>query len=648
MADFARANWLAELLPNRLEVTNHGCPIHGFLVENSTNTETPVSWMADTYYSVGEYHDNGTHHYIVSAVELDQLSGTTEPPWPTDGTDVVDNHVTWTDLGPIGTAEGVYDAPGGTKEHDKFTSGLTSDIQSHNSCQLLQVPGMPAVDRTEAEQAIDAANKYHWQNYALLVNNWLHGRQLVWPGDMQNTEKHGLIYIDGNNVPWCIEVLSYVVSAWSVYVRMKCLFGRSGTTRGEPVITGRYMAHKSTDGSDITLTGGGTFMTGNDTGFTMSRNSTGSEAFVHLYEKGAGDVPYYQDDENNVLELRGVVKLSISGNGLISDDINTIGLGITCVATLHKGRDDIYSSASELTGERKTIDLFGETTTNRETIHPATPDCENVTPFSGDELTIEAVMPTPTYYDEYTVSITKLWRCTFDSDDNPVEIAYRTRTRAYEDYTVTGGGTRTWTIDYTGEWGRATNEVGQPYGPCFPLPGWSTAPAELSDNGPITINVAVFFGDEVSYQLLHNSTVVDQIVISDEGRREGVYTSPATGAIDATYTGSSAHPNEFPLVYRQIVDGVVNQVPHAIRLHVYSLDVLGMVVTTTEEGPGSIPERTLSAVATPGGADATHKGVKFTGDYPKLTSAYDPKNQVTVWNVEGLTDLGDGNTFTFV
>jgi hypothetical protein len=670
MADFARANWLAELLPNRLEVTNHGCPIHGFLVENSTNTETPVSWMADTYYSVGEYHDNGTHHYIVSAVELDQLSGATEPSWPTDGTDVVDNHVTWTDLGPIGTAEGVYDAPGGTIEHDAFPSGLHDTFQSHNSCQLLQVPGLPEITRSTAEQASDAVNKYRWRNYALLVNNWLHGRKLLWTGrnaefptyDYYNDQRHGFIYVDGNSVPWCIEVQSWPIvtsDSWHVEVWLRRLFGRFSRNKsdlsdnGPGTLDGLFilLASYTTPAGAITAPSGETYMQDNDTGFTLTRNSTGSVVFAHLYSSAA-DTGVFKDDTGIDYDLRAVIKIEMSGDGLVVDETGPngpLGTGISASVSLYKDKDDVYTYSHTLTGTRtafsNTGTYVGETGIGGRVFNtPVAPDCANVSPYSGYTDYVSAQLQSDGYPSGSTVDLyvdveTTLWRCTFDADDNPIDIAYRISRQEYGDFEVTiTGADRSLEYDWQGTWNNVS-------GTCV-----QTGDYVHTDSGPITNGLSVNWGDEVSYQLLRDGIVADELVIKENNNRSHSVTGPANRDSGAGGSvGNHIEPlSDGTFTQSLIISGTVDAREYTIKPHIYSLDVVGLIFYRTEVGPGAAEESVLSAVATPGGTDDTHKGVSIPTASPNLSGAYDPKNKTVVWNVEGLTDLGDGNTFTFV
>jgi hypothetical protein len=653
-----------------MEVSTLGCPIHGFMVSYSTNVETSTPWTASTVYSVGDFHDDGTHHYEVTAVQGDATSGTVAPTWPVDGTTVQDNNVTWTDNGPTGTLPGVYDVPEGTKEHDSYPSGLHATYQSHNSCQLLMVPSMPAVSRNTAEQASDIVTKYRWRNYALIANNWLHGRQLLWTGrnaefptyDYYNDQRHGFIYIDGNNVPWCIEVQSrpiVVADRWQVEVWLRRLFGRVGRNKtelsdnGPGTLDGLFiqLAAYTTPSGTITAPTGETYMQDNDTGFTLTRNSTGSVVFAHLYTSAA-DTGVFKDDANDDYDLRAVIKIEMSGNGLVVDSTGPsgpMGTGISATVSLYKDKTDVYTTSHTYTGTRTAFSdtgtYLGETAPgNRVFNTPVAPDCDNVSPYSGytdyvsEQLQSDGY-PSGSSVDLYVDVETTLWRCTFDADDNPIDIAYRIKRQEYGDFEVTiTGADRSLEYDWQGTWNNVS-------GTCV-----QSGDYVHTDSGPITNGLSNNWGDEVSYQLLRDGAVVDELVIKENNNRSHSVTGPTNRDSGA---GGSVGNHIEPLsngTYTQslIISGTVDAREYTIKPHIYSLDVVGLIFYRTTVGPSPTEESILSIVATPGGTDDTHQGVSLPTSSPNLSGAYDPKNQTVVWNVEGLTDLGDGNTFSFV
>lgn len=103
----------------------------GTVSVNRPNGSLASAWQADTVYAVGDFVVPDTpneHFYKVTESTGDQKShADTEPTWPTDGTTVTDEDVTWQDMGLIEPVEDAcWDAiyrtgmvralPGGTIE----------------------------------------------------------------------------------------------------------------------------------------------------------------------------------------------------------------------------------------------------------------------------------------------------------------------------------------------------------------------------------------------------------------------------------------------------------------------------------------------------------------------------------------------------
>lgn len=655
MADFPHAHWLGELIPHKTPITTFGCPIHGFLVENATNVEETRNWLAATVYAVGEFHDDGTHHYEVTAVQFDATSGNSPPSWPTDGSSVWDHNVQWTDKGPAGNQPGVYDTQGGTKEHDPFVSGLTADHQSHNSCQLLQVPEVPDVTRSTAEQASDAANKFHWRNYALMVNNWLHGKQLYWPAFANENVKHGFIYVDGNGNRWGIEVQVrdvQVTANWQVQVWAMAQFGHVARSipdqsyNGEGIARGFFVQLASivVNSSQAVLSTLADYKVENTTGFALSRNSNGSVVFVHLYERHPTE-GVFRDDNGDAYVLRAVVKLEMSGDGTVYYDdgleMNQVS-GLSCTASLYKDKNAVKVVDNVVVGvDNHFHPYIGETYNTTLSYIPVTPDCENVNPISGHEYHYSAIDILLPDQDRTQNRTTHLWRCAFDENDSVVEIAYRKTTGTYNEGEITFSPLeRTTMFDYTGNW---INSGGE----CIPDPNWIDAPYAYSDTGPTSTSLVIDAGTEENYQLLRNGAVIDGITIRQNTHRDCSFTGMSDRE-NNVFVDEAVPYESYGYTQYQLVDGEQSANSYTVHPHIYSLDVVGLIFKNNTDDTYK-----LSAVATPGGSDATHKGVflppgpTVTG-FPLLSGAYDPKNKTVVWNVKGLTDLGEGNTFSYV
>ena len=65
------------------------------------NQATPAAWAASTSYSVGDTVVPTTPNGHIYVCEVAGDSGSAEPTWPTDGSTVVDNTVTWRDAGTL-------------------------------------------------------------------------------------------------------------------------------------------------------------------------------------------------------------------------------------------------------------------------------------------------------------------------------------------------------------------------------------------------------------------------------------------------------------------------------------------------------------------------------------------------------------------
>ena len=87
--------------------TNGDQNAYGILIDDYSNP-AKTAWAVDTAY---ELHDvivptTGNSH-MYKCVVAGTSHAATEPTWPTDGSEIADNTVTWEDQGLIPAAEGV-------------------------------------------------------------------------------------------------------------------------------------------------------------------------------------------------------------------------------------------------------------------------------------------------------------------------------------------------------------------------------------------------------------------------------------------------------------------------------------------------------------------------------------------------------------
>jgi hypothetical protein len=78
-----------------------------------TTAATPVAWVANHAYTVGDFIEDGNFNIqVVTTTAGNRKSGGAEPTWGTNvGQPTADLHVTWTNAGP---APGALAAAGGT------------------------------------------------------------------------------------------------------------------------------------------------------------------------------------------------------------------------------------------------------------------------------------------------------------------------------------------------------------------------------------------------------------------------------------------------------------------------------------------------------------------------------------------------------
>ena len=550
-------------------------------------------------------------------------------------------------------ATGIYDTPGGDRLHDHFDCGTDTQWQSNNSVSRLKMPGIAEVVRSPGQQASDAAKNYEWRNYSLIINNSINGKKLQWgTGGVADKYTHGAIYIDGNGVPWGIAVYVLPQATFEIQVYLQCLFGRFSTYRTFPTSMFKLLAEHEDTGIGYGIT---TPMWNNNTGHLLTRNSNGSRLFAHLY--GTTDNPDYLGtvapfhcEDATWLRLWGVFDIQISGNGLISEDAETLGNGIAAVVTTYKTVADCkidvdegegYSMPRTVIGKGNFINQIGATVYD-------TPECPDCSPISPNVTQTFEPSGCGNHYSEeldWEESSLFLFRCYFDINDNVAETSVKIGWESRFDWNCTpGSGTFTVETTYTGDW----ECIGDPGDNCITdkssesqstsINGYSPGSSQLDD---YDISGIVFYrngGEVLDYR---------QVRHSDISYHQTIDLIPST-----VYPIVSENRNESWITTYTVGGDLWDGAANGITAHVYSLDVVGaMVRTRITEG---VSEYTLSAVITPNGVDSSQSGTVISRTMaeelipPPLGGTYQPETLEAIWYEEGITDQGEDHTFSFV
>lgn len=107
-----------------------------------TDDDDATAWAADTVYAAGALVKPTTpngHYYKVTARDGDFKShATTEPTWPTDGSTVVDDALTWEDQGTLAafTDQGAFDLL--TRTFGVVLDDVTSDTAEHPEAAIFE------------------------------------------------------------------------------------------------------------------------------------------------------------------------------------------------------------------------------------------------------------------------------------------------------------------------------------------------------------------------------------------------------------------------------------------------------------------------------------------------------------------------------
>jgi len=550
---------------------------------------------------------------------------------------------------------GIYDTPGGTKIHAHYDCGADTQWQSSNGISLLKMPGIAAVTRTPEEQARDAASSYEWRNYSLIINNTLNGKDLHWPtGSAVDDRRHGAVYIDGNGVPWGVNViaLSSGSTSWNVGVYLRCLFGRFSTYRTFPMIHKELAIDTQFFGS----MGGGDPVCDRTTGHMLTRNSTGSRMFAHIYSKktspilnslGMGELFHCEDDK--YLELIGVYDIQISGDGLISEDENELGSGITATITSYKDINDCYSTTNDLTSETD-FSLGGWPNDKRVTLRLLSTDdywplcvdsCVQFGPVQG-EINHYAMPHLNNVGIGYNGGSRwdRLYRCTFDADDNVVEIMLRSEDKNFYSYAHTPASDFSIETHWPGTFGAPC--VG---GKCFTPPGSTREDTVIGGGSETLVKTSIKYYRQ---QVLFNGTPVYNF----EYEKKYVTTEAGYPLTPVGPSYTHWYQMDQSVVVTETINGVSHDRPTRYIPHIYCMDLLG-VYAYMEDGTHD-HRYILSSVTSPDGEDDTNELTVITQsgapnlEIPKLGGTYQPETQEAEWYEPGITDQGEDHTFSFV
>jgi len=319
----------------------------------------------------------------------------------------------------------LLDQPGGASIKGLPNWDQTDGVDGGGVVNLLKVPGLPEVTRTDEEQARDAITGHDWKNYALISSRSIHGQPLG----------NDIIYIDGNGIPWRIGIVSNInlfdADTWTVTATLKSIFGRFTETPYSAI--DRELDSLAVDDTDIDFTTG-THESSNynqENSWVTDQNSTGSVSFIHHYRSSFQSIIETEEDTDNTrktgIQLFGVMRVEISGDG--SMDRATLGDGITAAVTLYQGRDDCYSIITKDTGKKHhQVDYFSDPWATKY-LYSQTPETSDGNPGTNpgcpcpDVITEYRHQMNPAVGTWTEVSVerpvtTYLLRCCFDETDN--------------------------------------------------------------------------------------------------------------------------------------------------------------------------------------------------------------------------------------
>lgn len=237
--------------------------------------------------------------------------------------------------------------------------------------QLVQVPNLPLVNRTPRQKALDETNGFEWRNYALVTDN------RIGHVNLNDPLYQWIIYIDDNNVPWHLRFGFSLTNFQTAHMwcEVHQPFGR--IAKEHPISQLPNLVSKNAAIN-------GAFLHRNR--FTLERNIRGSEVLVHLYARSTGNpginilIDFPSEDQfQSPWGLYEVWKLKIFGAGLVTDDVNRLGEGITATLEPYLIFGDIQKRET-INNPRQEISLRANHTSHessQEGEPPMPPNCES-------------------------------------------------------------------------------------------------------------------------------------------------------------------------------------------------------------------------------------------------------------------------------
>lgn len=324
---------------------------------------------------------------------------------------------------------------------------------AHGDTQLVKVPDQPAAKRTPQQQANDQANGFEWRNYALVTDNHLGHVNLNDPLYQWS------IYIDENKVPWHLRFGMVLTSFQQarMWVEIFRPFGRIAKTH--PISRLPTLVTQ-------TATINGFFLHANR--FTLERNSCGREVLIHLYASTSGSPninPVIDFPKEGAFQLPWglyeVWKLKIQGNGLLTEDENRLGEGITAALERYLSFQEIQQRVINQIPRQEVSKRVNHISFDQQQIGntPSPPNCGGVTvsmhenwthgltslntpPAGGHFFNLENVTHQTWDWNGTEITNTNIVRVLFDKDDQEYRIAIRKTTKSlnHKDVYISGEG----------------------------------------------------------------------------------------------------------------------------------------------------------------------------------------------------------------